>query len=84
MIGDSRCPCCGYRIAVPSTPYSDSSVALIDSLTREVAYLRLVVSRFWSADPATGTEPSPRTDRAPMSERARESSSHRPSVQAAG
>ena len=54
MLGDSRCPCCGYRIAVPSTPYSDSSVALIDSLTREVEYLRLVVAQRWDAHPSTG------------------------------
>lgn len=58
MLGDSRCPCCGYRIAVPSTPYSDASVALIDSLTREVEYLRLVVSRCWESDPSTGTATS--------------------------
>lgn len=54
MVGASRCPCCGYRIAVPSTPYTDSSIALIDSLTREVEHLRLVVAGRWDAHPSTG------------------------------
>ncbi|WP_154667171.1 hypothetical protein [Pseudonocardia asaccharolytica] len=44
-------------MSVPSTPYSDSSVELIDSLTREVNYLRSVVARMWKSDWSTGTLP---------------------------
>ncbi|GEL20464.1 hypothetical protein PA7_43010 [Pseudonocardia asaccharolytica DSM 44247 = NBRC 16224] len=57
MYGQTRCPCCGYGMSVPSTPYSDSSVELIDSLTREVNYLRSVVARMWKSDWSTGTLP---------------------------
>lgn len=42
MLGITKCPSCGYRIAAPSTPYTDTSVTMIESLTREVEYLRLV------------------------------------------
>lgn len=47
MLGSSRCPCCGYRVAVRSGPYADPTGDTIESLTREVEYLRLVVSRRW-------------------------------------
>ncbi|HEY3692277.1 MAG TPA: hypothetical protein VGL46_18595 [Pseudonocardiaceae bacterium] len=35
-------------------PYTDASVATIDSLTREVEYLRQVVEGFWTRDHAAG------------------------------
>ncbi|MFC5996480.1 hypothetical protein ACFQE5_19940 [Pseudonocardia hispaniensis] len=46
---------------MPSTPYSDTSVELIDSLTREVNYLRSVVARMWKYDASPGTLPQQAT-----------------------
>lgn len=71
MFGSRKCPCCGYQIAVPSSPYSDASIATIESLTREVEYLRLVVKQHWPFKlnpggncpdaPATKDMPEPQT-----------------------
>jgi hypothetical protein len=49
MTGSTRCPCCGYHVAVTSSPYGDPAGELIESLIREVEHLRLVVSNRWGS-----------------------------------
>ncbi len=55
-------------MAASAGPYSDPSGELIESLTHEVEYLRLVVSRFSGTRSFDSAGPHPLTRRSPGSD----------------